>query len=186
MLPVRTSQNWCGLEDVQSWESFRSERPSCQESRRLYHGLGVIHRDIRLSNLILQRIGNDVNVTIIDYETAFDRNNPNTVDYSGGYICWPRRLLEEEATERYNLECSDDLFASILVVLHLLFPRRFDEFNAPNIGAKVDDLNNKETSKVLRMWREIKTSKVWGVFYSAAEQKDYNRLLEMADIFCHV
>ena len=31
------------------------------------YGLCIIHRDIRLSNLILKRTGNDFNVVIIDY-----------------------------------------------------------------------------------------------------------------------
>ena len=36
---------------------------------RYLHGQGIIHRDVRLSNLILKRERNDVNVVIIDYET---------------------------------------------------------------------------------------------------------------------
>jgi hypothetical protein len=54
-------------------------------------------------------------------------------------------------------EPADDLFACILVVLHLLFPCRFDDFNAGNIRA--DDNQNPETSRVLRMWRDIESSK---------------------------
>ena len=58
------------------------------------HSQGIIHRDIRLSNLILKRKNDDVDVVIIDYETAFDlKGNHSTgeeVRYSGGYICWPR------------------------------------------------------------------------------------------------
>jgi serine/threonine protein kinase len=155
---------------------------------RYLHGQGIIHRDVRLSNLILKRERNDVNVVIIDYETAFDsrgRNHStsNGVDYSGGYICWPRRLLQSRE-QSYMPEPADDLFACILVVLHLLFPCRFDEFNAGNIRA--DDNQNPETLRVLQMWRDIENSKIWGQFYQAARDQDYDGLLEISEVFCHV
>ena len=154
---------------------------------RYLHGQGIIHRDVRLSNLILKRERNDVNVVIIDYETAFDsegnRSPGNEVDYSGGYICWPRRLLQSRE-QSYTPEPADDLFACILVVLHLLFPCRFDEFNAGNI--RPDGNQTPETSRVLQMWRDIESSKIWGRFYQAARAQDYVGLLEISEVFCHV
>lgn len=154
---------------------------------RYLHGQGIIHRDVRLSNLILKRERNDVNVVIIDYETAFDsggnHSTGNEVDYSGGYICWPKPLLQSRE-QSYMPEPADDLFACILVVLHLLFPCRFDEFNAGNIRA--DGNQNPETSRVLQMWRDIETSKIWGQFYQAAGDQDYDGLLDISEVFCHV
>ena len=150
-------------------------------------GQGIIHRDVRLSNLILQRQQNDVNVVIIDYETAFDsegnHSTDNEVDYSGGYICWPRRLLQSKK-QSYKPEPSDDLFACILVVLHLLFPCRFDEFDMGKIRADGDQ--NPETLRVLQMWKDIESSKIWGHFYEAARDEDYDRFLGISDVFCHV
>ncbi|KAH9969287.1 hypothetical protein BGW80DRAFT_1335442 [Lactifluus volemus] len=150
---------------------------------RYLHGQGIIHRDVRLSNLILKWEQNDVNVVIIDYETAFDSWGHRSTDYSGGYICWPRRLLQS-GEQLYMPEPADDLFACILVVLHLLFPCRFDKFNAGSIQA--DGNQNSETLDVLKMWEDIENSKIWGKFYQAARDQDYDGLLEISDVFCHV
>ena len=81
-------------------------------------------------------------------------------------------------------EPADDLFACILVVLHLLFPCQFDGFNAGNI--RPDGNQNPETSRVLQMWRDIENSKIWGRFYQAAKTQDYVGLVEISEVFCHV
>ena len=91
---------------------------------RYLHGQGIIHRDIHLSYLILKCEWNDVNVVIIDYETAFDsggnHSTGNEVDCSGGYICWLKQLLQSRE-QSYMPKPADDLFTYILVVLHLFF-----------------------------------------------------------------
>ena len=154
------------------------------EGLRYLHNLHIIHRDIRLSNLILKRTANDVNVVIIDYETAFAFDQgPREVEYAGGYICWPTRLLQT-GTKLYVPSPADDLFASVLVVLHLLFPSRFDEFNAGEIQS--DDEANQETLRILQTWKDIESSSVWGQFYQAARNEEYDNLLRMSDFFCHV
>ena len=151
------------------------------EGLKYLHGQHIIHRDIRLSNLILQRSRNDINVVIIDYETAYGGQS-DEVEYLGGYICWPRRLLVT-GTKLYIPEAADDLYASILVVLHMLFPRRFDDFGAGEIG--LGDMTP-ETVNILQVWKDIEASTIWGRFYTAATHLDYDTLLEMSDFFCHV
>jgi hypothetical protein len=51
------------------------------------HGQKIIHRDIRLLNLILD---SNENVVITDYETSYWDPEATQVTYEGGYLCWPR------------------------------------------------------------------------------------------------
>jgi hypothetical protein len=125
-------------------------------------------------------------VVIIDYKTAFDSGGNcatgNEVDYSSSYICWPRQLLQSR-NESYMPEPADDLFTCILVVLHLLFPSQFDDFNAGKIQA--NGVENAENLRILQMWRNIKSSKIWGWFYQVVRDGDYDGLLEILEAFCH-
>jgi hypothetical protein len=159
------------------------------------HDAGLVHRDIRLGNLVLipssakpvkkvdegasADVGGD-QVVIVDFETAVAVGEH--VDYEGGYICWPHRLLENGET-RYVPEPSDDLHACILVVLHLLFPSRFGIFRASNISHMS---STEEKTNLLRLWTSLTLSKHWATFVTAAQQKDYNTLNDMADLFCSV
>jgi Serine/threonine protein kinase len=152
------------------------------EGLRYLHGEHIIHRDIRLSNLILHDTQGDINVVIIDYETACDLEFKK-VQYLGGYVCWPKRLLETR-TQLYVPEPADDLYASILVVLHMLFPSRFDNFKVSGIGSNSD--LTPETLEILQLWKDIEASTIWGRFYQAARDLNYDTLLEMGDCFCHV
>jgi hypothetical protein len=146
------------------------------------HSRGIVHRDIRPSNLVLDQSDN---VVIIDYETALVLSD-ECADYLGGYICWPKRHLES-GNYFYDPEPADDLFACILVVLHMLFPARFDAFPASRIRVPLSGQDyNDETAKLLLLWQEIKLSRIWGVFVKAAQDKDYTSLKHMADVFCHV
>ena len=134
-----------------------------------------MHRDIRPSNLNLDEQNN---VIIIDYETATPIT-PEKVPYHGGFICWPRRLLDKN--DSYIPEATDDLYAAILVTLHLLFPLQFDSFRASNIKP-----GSVETMKLLRLWGNMEDSFVWGPFMKAAEGKDYDTLGKMGQVFRHM
>jgi hypothetical protein len=167
-------------------------RQTASVSRKIVRGLvdglehlhlqGIVHWDIRLSNLVLNR---HHNVVIIDYETSVMLNDTD-VEYLGGFICWPKRLLEFNVA-RYKPEPTDDLLAGILVVLHLLFPSRFEAFRASSVRVCLDVEQERtlETEQLLALWREIEQSKVWGSFVEAAKHRDYKRLKDMAEVFCH-
>lgn len=146
------------------------------------HLQGIIHRDIRPSNLVLDHKNN---VIIIDYETSVVIPTAGTtVQYYGGFICWPKRLLVSKTT-KYVPAPADDLHACILVILHLLFPSRFEAFHASSIGINAAGEWSEETKRLLSLWRDIEQSKIWGSFVIAAQNKNYLALKNMADVFCH-
>jgi hypothetical protein len=99
------------------------------------------------------------------------------------YICWPKQLLESNM-ERYIPEPADDLFACILVVLHLLFPSRFNMFHQGSISNRMP--RTRETTKLLELWNDIEKSKIWGPFVKAARPEKYDNLKGMADGFYSV
>jgi hypothetical protein len=151
------------------------------------HKLGIVHRDIRTSNLILDYRKASVNVVIIDYETAVVVNDVSQgVEYHGGFISWPKRLIESN-TLQYIPKPEDDLFASILLVLHMLFPLRFDAFRASHIRVGgSQETPSSETLELKRLWDDIEKSRIWEPFVKAAKARDYKLLKGMADVFCHV
>ena len=151
------------------------------------HGLGIVHRDIRPSNLILDYTKATVNVVIIDYETAFFIDRPHdAVKYEGGFVAWPLRLLKNDFLV-YKPEPEDDLFASILLVLHMLFPLYFDAFRASRVNVVAQGgTHSPETAELMRLWDDIGKSCIWEPFMRAAVEKDYEKLKGMADVFCHV
>jgi predicted Ser/Thr protein kinase len=145
------------------------------------HGLEIVHRDIRPSNLVLTERNE---VIIIDYETALLIPDKK-VEFFGGFICWPKRVLESDC-ERY-LPCkSDDLHAAILLVLHLLFPSQFDSFYVSNIRPGKKNDRTVETNQLLTLWSNIEKSFIWGRFVLAANVEDYEELAKMSEVFCHM
>jgi hypothetical protein len=143
------------------------------------HSQGIIHRDIQPSNLIVHYM----DVVIVDFETSVFADSSKEVIYEGGHICWPKRLLESNM-KRYIPEPADDLFACILVVLHLLFPSRFNMFHQGSIS--IGMLRTRETTKLLQLWNDIEKSKIWERFVKAARMEEYDNLKVMADVFCSV
>ena len=103
------------------------------------------------------------------------------LDYHRGYIFWPIWLLKGNES-KYIPIAEDDLLASILVVLHMLFPLHFDSFDAPKI--RMD--NSGEISRLMNLWEDIEKLIVWKAFMKAMKERDYSTLKGMVDVFCHV
>jgi hypothetical protein len=143
------------------------------------HSHNIIHRDIRPSNLIVHQM----DIVIVDFETSVFADSTTEAIYEGGHICWPKRLLESN-TKHYIPEPADDLLACILVVLHILFPSRFDKFYMG--GITIGMPRTPETTKLLELWNEIEKSQIWEPFAMAAKMLQYDKLKGMVDVFCSV
>ena len=134
-----------------------------------------------LENLILNYLKNNINLIIIDYKNAVLVEWDVRLDYCWGYISWPIWLLKGNESKYIHI-AEDDLLASILVVLHMLFPLHFGSFDAPKI--RMD--NSGERLRLMNLWEDIEKSIVWKVFMKAVKERDYSTLKGMADVFCHI
>jgi len=122
-----------------------------------------------------------MDVVIVDFETSVLVDKKAEVAYEGGRICWPKRLLESNK-EYYIPEPEDDLLACILVVLHFLFPARFDTYHMDSVSIRTPQ--TRQTRELLQLWKDIEDSKIWGPFAAAAKMLKYEELKGMAAIFC--
>jgi hypothetical protein len=93
-------------------------------------------------------------------------------------------LIESNKTE-YVPEAADDLKASILAVLHMVYPSQYESLRVNGIGIpRGGERRSAETQYLLDLWDRIEKSRMWGRFVEAAEKCDYERLKEMGDVFC--
>jgi predicted Ser/Thr protein kinase len=146
------------------------------------HTRGIVHRDIRLPNIIVNKKDEAV---IIDFQTAVEASRVSPT-YLGGRICWPRRLLiSPDKDTAYTPIPQDDLHAAILVVLNMLFPQQFDAFDVGNVTrqSQVDE-PTRETKALLKLWDNIIESPLLSKFVDAAEKLNYAELYDMASLFC--
>lgn len=90
--------------------------------------------------------------------------------YEGGHICWPQLLLESDK-EYYIPKLEDDLLTCILVMLHFLFPSRFDNFHMGSISIRAS--HTLAPRQIIQLWKDIEDSRIWGPFVHAAKMIKY-------------
>jgi hypothetical protein len=108
------------------------------------------------------------------------------VEYEGGFICWPKRLILSNRT-KYVPEPEDDLFVSILAVSTMVFPAKYDGFRVRSIGiSRGGDKMSNEMRWLLKLWEEIEESEDWGLYGVMAEECDYEKLKKLGQKFWHI
>ncbi|KAF8241559.1 hypothetical protein K440DRAFT_665275 [Wilcoxina mikolae CBS 423.85] len=139
----------------------------------------IIHRDIRRDNIILDKL----HPVIIDFDHAVDLSivSPTTTFlYEGGYICCPREVLNRDDlwSAQYRPKPAHDLSGFLLFVVECLFPSRVAAFRS----SKVLKRHSSERGALLRFWREMEESDVWGRWLRAAESRDVEMLRGVVEL----
>ena len=193
------------------------------------HSRGIVHRDVRLDNVILvpphslpaggttyrAPFSDRPRAVLIDFDRATELDKETR--FQGGYVCCPPRLLDSiaealdaqppaldlltiaddltpsaalfrdarlrEEKEKYSLgsrayqpQKSDDFLSFVLMVLTLLVPHCFETFDY----SKVEMAKNEEFKRLRALWRELRSSGIWGPVVKAAEGED---VLELEKFF---
>lgn len=142
------------------------------------HDNHIVHRDVRLDNIVW-----DVtHAVLIDFGTAIDiRAKPTAVEYHGGYVCCPPDVIGK-FTNAYVPAPSDDCFAVVLLVNSILFPARWETFQAVELESPC----SLETRDLGNFWKKLQTSVIWKPFYDAACCADYSGLKGMVELLVYV
>lgn len=141
------------------------------------HTNNIVHRDVRLDNIIW-----DIDhAVLIDLGTAIDISRGNGVDFNGGYVCCPPKLLGKLDTV-YKPAPADDCIAVVLLVNTILFPSRWQTFQS----VKLEMPGSPETRDMGKFWLNMEKSAIWGPFFKAAFAPNYDDLKKMDQLFVHL
>lgn len=144
------------------------------------HKRGVVHRDVRCDNVIIDQNGRGV---LIDFDSACQFRRGSLRVWRGGYICCPPRLLREVHNhgwlKTYAPSASDDWHAFVLMVNCLVFPTTFIGFNSELVGTP----NTEEARRLMALWGAMENSVVWGPFVDAAAKGKSEDLARLSDAF---
>ncbi len=138
------------------------------------HERNIVHRDIRWDNIVLH----EDSAVLIDFGTAIDIGKITCdVQYEGGYICCPPRLLCN-LNALYRPQKSDDYHAYLLLLNSVLFPKSMVGFHS----ARIQVPTSNESKRLLDLWAELTKSLFWQTYVQAAVDGDIavlKRLPEM-------
>lgn len=141
------------------------------------HSHKIIHRDVRLDNIIWVVD----HAVLIDLGTAVDVSNGDKVDFNGGYICCPPKLLGN-LDDIYKPTPADDCLAVVMLVNTILFPSRWECFKSEQL----EKPGSPETAKMEKFWKSMEASAIWGPFYKAGCGAKYASLKKMDQFFVHM
>lgn len=143
------------------------------------HSYKIVHRDVRMDNIIW-----DVDhAVLIDFGAAVDlpRHRGTPVCYIGGYLCCPPRIIGNIDIS-YHPEPADDCFSVVLLVNTVLFPARWQSFRS----VELEKPGSPETYRLAAFWEKMKSSPVWGQYWLAAMEANYDQLKMMNQFFVHL
>lgn len=141
------------------------------------HSHNIIHRDVRLDNIIW----NVDHAVLIDLGTAVDTSDGTLVNFNGGYVCCPPKLLGDMQCI-YLPTPADDCLSVVLLVNSILFPSRWDSFRSE----KLEMAGSPETMQMEKFWARMQTSQIWEPFFDAASRAYYGGLRRMDQFFVHM
>ncbi|KAA8894813.1 hypothetical protein FN846DRAFT_998815 [Sphaerosporella brunnea] len=138
------------------------------------HSIGIIHRDVRLDNVVMHTHDRSLRPTIIDFDHAvhFKPGKPEEVNYRGGLICCPPDLVcnpqFDITSDTYVPLPRHDFQAFVLLVLQCLFPSRFKGFRSYRLMQR----SSEERKELINLWGELKASVVWSRFVAEVMDRD--------------
>lgn len=147
------------------------------DALRWLHNHQIIHRDVRIDNIIWVVD----HAVLIDLGTAVDMSSGDMVNFNGGYICCPPRLLGD-LSGIYEPIPADDCLAVVMLVNTILFPSRWECFQS----AELEKPGSPETRNMEKFWKSMATSAIWGPFYEAGRNAKYDILRMMDQFFVHM
>lgn len=141
------------------------------------HSHRIIHRDVRLDNIIWVVD----HAVLIDLGTAVDISCGDKVDFNGGYICCPPKLLGN-LDGIYKPIPADDCLAVVMLVNTILFPSRWECFKSEQL----EKPGSPETIGMEKFWKSMAMSAIWGPFFEAGCNAKYADLKKMDQFFVHM
>ncbi|KAF8432190.1 hypothetical protein BGX38DRAFT_1276875 [Terfezia claveryi] len=177
------------LDAFQNMESFRECISELLDALQwLHHTAGVIHRDVRVANVVL--VPSSPKPVLIDFDCAIQlpaaSDPPLVTTYSGGLICVPPRVVKKAIKESlhvtdvtYNPQIEDDYCALVLLVLELVFPKKYRKF--PRKGGMANG-GGSCLAALRRLHKDLAVNPTWGHLWDKAQRGATSELQDLASV----